>query len=89
MSLHYPGRSWVTGILGNWKLGWSRQYCAHILSSFSQTFAVTSFFQEEKVGKIELVNQLFVSELEEGHANQSNHANQLFVSELEEGHVFA
>ena len=31
-------------IVGNWKLGWSRQYCAHILSSFSQTFASTSFF---------------------------------------------
>ena len=28
--------------------------------------------------------QMFVSELEEGHANQSNHANQLFVSELED-----
>ena len=34
-------------------------------------------------------SQLFVSELEEGHANQSNHANQLFVSELEESNVFA
>ena len=31
-------------ITGNWKLGWSRQYCVHILSSFSQTFASTNFF---------------------------------------------